>query len=192
MGILISLAFLFISTSVYPGGSQHDEMSVGFDWRHNYLSNLLNPVAVNGSDNPARPWAIGGVLLLCATAGLSFVRLAAKIPHKTSANIIRYAGAGAMLTALLAATPLHDLSMRVSGTLLMLTLFYATVFIFKTKLHWLKLLSVLVLVALYASAFIYFTQLGLAFLPVMQKLYLLLALAWLLGLEKLRKESFSI
>jgi hypothetical protein len=192
-GILIALVFLFISIGLYPGGSQHDEMTVGFDWRHNYLSNLLNPIAVNGADNPARTWAVCGVLFLCASAALVFVRLAAKIPHKTSANIIRYAGVGAMLSALLAATPLHDLAMSISGTLLMLTLFYATVFIFKTKRHWLKALSVAYLVTLYSTAIIYFTQTGLAYLPVVQKLNLFVAIAWVLGLEYVvRSEDFLV
>ncbi len=189
IGVILALIFLLVSTFFYPGGSQHDEMSVGFDWRHNYLSNLLNPVAVNGHENGARPWAIGGVLFLCAVAALVFVRLAAKIPQKSAANIIRYAGVGAMLSALLAATPLHDLAVGISGTLLMLTLFYATVFIFKTKLHWLKALSVLYLVTLYGTAFIYYFSTGLAYLPVVQKLNLFLAIAWLLAVEYSTKKA---
>ncbi|MCC6727483.1 MAG: hypothetical protein IT258_23465 [Saprospiraceae bacterium] len=191
-GIGIALAFLFIATMQYPGGSQHDEMSIGFSWRHNYLSNLLNPVAVNGAENPARTWAVCGVLFLCATAALVFVRLAAKTPHKASANIIRYAGLGAMLTGLLAATPLHDLSVRISGTLLMLSLFYATVFVFKTKRHGLKALSVLHLFLLYATAFVYFTQIGLTYLPILQKLQLLVAISWLLAVDYgLKSEDFA-
>ncbi len=192
LGVLIALALLFISTSVYPGGSQHDAHSVGFSWRHNYLSNLLNPVAVNGADNPARTWAVCGVLFLCASAAIVFVRLAAKIPDKSGSNIIRYGGVGAMLSALLAATPLHDLSMIISGTLLMLSLFYATVFLFKTKRHGLKALSVAYLVTLYASAFIYYTMNGLAYLPVVQKLNLLFAMSWLLMVEyKTKAEDFQ-
>jgi Ca2+/Na+ antiporter len=189
IGVIIALLCLVVSTFFYPGGSQHDEMSVGFSWRHNYLSNLLNPVAVNGWDNPGRPWAIGGVLFLCGSAALVFVRLAAKIQHKSSANVVRYAGVGAVLSALLAATPLHDLAVRISGTLLMLALFYATVFLFRTKLHWLKALSVLYLLVLYGSAFIYYTSTGLAYLPVVQKLNLLLAIAWLLAVEYFTKEA---
>ncbi|MCU0346994.1 MAG: hypothetical protein MUC59_08615 [Saprospiraceae bacterium] len=188
-GIGLALAFLFIAATQYPGGSQHDEMSVGFSWRHNYLSNLLNPVAVNGSENPAYPWAVGGVGCLCASAALVFVRLAAKIPQKSAANIIRYAGVGAMLASLLVATPLHDVAVRISGPLLMLALFYATVFIFKTKLHWLKALSVLYLATLYGTALIYFTSTGLAYLPIVQKLNLLVAIAWLLAVEYCTDEA---
>lgn len=188
-GIGFALAFLFIAVTQYPGGSQHDEMSVGFSWRHNYLSNLLNPVAVNGSENPAYPWAVGGVGCLCASAALVFVRLSAKIPQKSAANIIRYAGVGAMLASLLVATPLHDVAVRISGPLLMLALFYATVFIFKTKLHWLKALSVLYLATLYGTALIYFTSTGLAYLPIVQKLNLLVAIAWLLAVEYCTDEA---
>jgi hypothetical protein len=83
------------------------------------------------------------------------------------------------------------LAISISGTLLMLTLFYATVFLFKTKLHWLKVLSLLYLLVLYGSAFIYYTQTGLAYLPVVQKLNLFVAIAWVLGLEyAVRSEDF--
>lgn len=183
VGILVSMALLFIATTQYPGGSQHDAQSIGFSWRQNYLSNLLNPLAVNGAVNAARPWAVAGVLFLCASAAWTFVRLAAKIQHKTSANIIRYAGVGAVLVGPLAATPLHDLVMIVSGTLLMLSLFYATVLSFKTKHNGLKALSVLLMLALYSTAFVYYTQIGLPYLPILQKLWLVLAISWLLAME---------
>jgi hypothetical protein len=183
IGIILAMCLLLVSTFFYPGGSQQNEMTVGFDWRHNYLSNLLNPVAVNGHENGARPWAIAGVVVLCAAAAVFFVRFSKKMPVKSASNVIRYAGVGAMVAALFAATPLHDLAVRVSGTLLMLTLFYITVFVFKSRLHLFKILSVICLIALYASSFVYFTQTYLEVLPVLQKASLLLNLALVLGLE---------
>lgn len=188
-GIAIALVCLFIATTQYPGGSQFDDQSVGFSWRHNYLSNLLNPVAGNGSDNAAYPWAIAGVVFLCASVALFFVRLAAKIPQKGAANVIRYAGTGAMVASLLVATPLHDMAVSISGTLLMLSLFYATVFIFRTKLHWLKALSVLHLLTLYGTALIYYTSTGLWYLPVAQKLNLLVAICWVLAADYCLKNT---
>lgn len=183
IGTIFALLFLVVSTFYYPGGSQHDEMSVGFSWRHNYLCNLLNPVAVNGHENGARPWAIAGVVVLCMSAAVFFVRFSRKIPAKGASNVIRFAGVGAMVTAQLAATPYHDLMVMVSGTLLMLTLFYITVFVFKSKLHGFKVLAALCLLALYGSSFVYFTQVGLTLLPVLQKASLLLNMALIVGLE---------
>ncbi len=177
------MLFIVVSTFFYPGGSQHDEMSVGFDLRHNYLCNLLNPIAVNGYENDARPWAVSGLVVLCATAAAFFVRFAKKIPAKGASNIIKFAGVGAMLAALLTATPYHYLAVTASGTLLMLTLFYITVFVFISKLHGFKVLAVVCLLALYGSSFVYFTQIQLEWLPVLQKASLLLNLVLILGLD---------
>jgi hypothetical protein len=66
-GILVFGCLLLIATSVYPGGSQQDAHSTGFDWRQNYISNLFSPLAMNGAVNSSRPWAITGWVLLCVT-----------------------------------------------------------------------------------------------------------------------------
>lgn len=192
LGIAFALAFLLLSTFFYPGGSQHDANSLGFSWQHNYLSNLLNPVAVNGSENTARPWAVGGVIFLCASVAVFFWRLSQKIPHKDSSNIICYAGIGSMVASLLVATPLHDLAVTISGILLMLSLFYATVFVFRTKRHGLKALSVLHLLVLYSITFMYYSQNGIPYLPIMQKLNLSVAILWVLAVDYgISREDFE-
>lgn len=183
IGIILGMAFLLVSTFFYPGGSQQDEMSVGFSWQHNYLCNLLNPIAVNGYENGARPWAVAGLLVICATAALFFFRFSQKIPVKSASNIIKFAGVGAMSAALLTATPYHYVAVTASGTLLMLTLFYITVFVFKSKLHGFKVLTAVCLTALYGSSFVYFTQTYLEVLPLLQKASLVLKIALILGLD---------
>jgi hypothetical protein len=184
IGVLLSFLLLFIATMQYPGGSQFDAHSGGFSWRHNYLCNLLNPVAVNGtSPNPSQPWAIAGVLSLCFGVAVFFIHFSKKIPQKSASNIIKFAGAGAMAFGLFMATPLHDLVATISGTLLMLSLFYISVFVFRSKLHFFKILAVLSLLSLYVCTYVYFTQHGLAYLPVLQKVNLGLSIALVLGLE---------
>jgi hypothetical protein len=37
-----------VATLYYPGGSQYDKNSVGYDWKNNYLSYLFDAKAVNG------------------------------------------------------------------------------------------------------------------------------------------------
>jgi len=48
-GIIISLSLLVIATFYYPGGSQFDKSSVGYDWKNNYISNLFGEKAINGA-----------------------------------------------------------------------------------------------------------------------------------------------
>lgn len=35
LGIIISLLLLLVATLYYPGGSQYDKNSVGYDWKNN-------------------------------------------------------------------------------------------------------------------------------------------------------------
>ncbi len=105
LSIAAALSFLLTSTTFYPGGSQHDQNSGGFSWQHNYLCNLLNPLAVNGQDNAALPWAIVGMLFLCLAVAVFFVRFSEKMPDKGAAKVVKYAGVGSMFFAVFAATP---------------------------------------------------------------------------------------
>ena len=142
-GIIISTTLLVVSTRYYPGGSQYDKNSIGYDWKNNYLSNLFGEKAVNGSDNASRLWAISGMLFLCVSFALFFIEFSKKISSKGAAKIIRYFGVGAMTFAFLAVTPFHDTMITIASTLALISMFYITVFVFKSKLHFFKILCTL-------------------------------------------------
>jgi hypothetical protein len=183
IGIIIALLLLVVAAVYYPGGSQLDKNSVGYDWKNNYLSNLFSVKAVNGAANASRPWAIAGMLFLCSAFGLFFFEFSKKIPSKLSANIIRYFGIGAMLFAFLVVAPYHDIMVTISSTLALVSMFYIIIFIFKSKLHLFKVLSVVCMVALYSCNYVYFTRTGLEILPVLQKAAMLLTITWMLCLQ---------
>jgi len=182
-GIIISLSLLFVATLYYPGGSQYDKNAVGYDWKNNYLSNLFGAKGVNGSVSASRPWAIAGMLFLCASSALFFFDFSKKIPAKGSAKIIRYFGAGAMLFAFLAVTPYHDAMVTIADTMALVSMFYITVFLLKSRLHLLKILSIICLLFYYCSSFVYYTRIYLEFLPILQKLTLLLTVTWIISLQ---------
>jgi len=192
LGIIIALALLFIATLYYPGGSQANAHSVGYTWKDNYLSNLFSAKAVNGADNTAKPWATAGMFFLTLSFGLFFIRFADRIKIKTPAIVIKICGIIAMICGLLATiTALHDAMIPIGATLSLIACFYITVFVFKTKLHWHKLLSVIMLLLVYTCCYLYSTR-TLAILPIMQKLALLANIVWVLSLEYFsRKEDFA-
>jgi hypothetical protein len=183
IGIIIALLLLVVAALHYPGGSQLDKYSVGYDWKNNYLSNLFSIKAVNGAVNASRPWAIAGMLFLCGAFGLFFFEFARKIPSKLSAQIIRYFGTGAMLFAFLTVTPYHDIMVTIASTLPLVSMFYIVIFIFKSKLQLFKVLSVVCMVALYSCNYVYFTRTHLEILPVLQKAAMLLTITWMLCLQ---------
>ena len=183
LGIIISLLLLLVATLHYPSGSQYDKNSIGYDWKNNYLSNLFDAKAVNGSESASRPWAIAGMLFLCASFALFFIEFSKKISSKGAAKVIRYCGVGAMIFTFLAVTPYHDAVIRIASTLALISMFYITVFVFKSRLHLLGMLSVVCLLASYSCNYIYFTRSYVEYLPIFQKIALAITIAWILSLQ---------
>ncbi len=193
IGITLSLILLLVAASFYPGGSTFDKNAVGFDWGTNYLCNLFDEKAVNGADNGGRFWAITGLAVLCISFGLFFNRFSQKIVAKTPSRIIRYFGIGGMVAAFFVATPLHDVMVALTSSLALLSMFYIVVFVFRSKLHGLKVLSSLSLLITYFCNFVYYTQYLIEWLPVIQKVTLGIFILWILGLEYLsKKEDFPV
>jgi hypothetical protein len=153
--IIISLIFLLIATSLYPGGSIDDLDSAGFIWSKNFFSNLFTEKALNGDPNPSRLWALTGMAFHSIAYGLFFVHSSSKIPQKHAAYVLKFVGISNMLFTFLIATPLHDYMITISSTLSLLGLFYLTVFILKTKLQFLKAFSIGSLLLFYYTLYLY-------------------------------------
>jgi len=189
LGIIISIFLLVIATLYYPGGSQFDKTSIGYDWKNNYISNLFGEKAVNGSDNASRFWAIGGMMFLSTTFAIFFIEFSKKIPAKGAAQVIKYFGAGAMLFTFLIATPLHDKMITIASTMTLISIFYITVFVLKSRLHLFKFLCVACLLVFYCSLYIYYSGTYLKFLPIMQKVTFGSTIILILGLEYFTKNE---
>ncbi|MEO7835513.1 MAG: hypothetical protein ABIR50_09345 [Ginsengibacter sp.] len=191
LGIIISIVLLVIAMSVYPGGSLADKNAVSFDWKENFISNLFGAKAVNGAYNPSRIWADIGMMFLSLSFAIFFIGYSKKIRAKGAGNVIKYFGAGGMLCTFLIVTPMHDLMVTISSTLYLVSLFYITVFIFKTKLHWFKFCCVICLLLLYATLYLYGTG-HWNFLAIMQKITLASSILLILGLQYFtKKEDFA-
>jgi hypothetical protein len=179
----IALLFIFTATLFYPGGSQHNATSVGYSWQHNYLSNLFSEFAMNGAPNTARAWATIGMLFFCSSFALFFWEFSSKIADKNSSKIIKYSGTFGMLTAFGAATPFHDTAITIAGVLSLLSIFYVSVFVFKSRLVLLKFISVSVLVVSYMLNIVYYFRFHLELLPILQKVSLAIIIWWMLLLK---------
>lgn len=191
LGISISVFLLLWAMQVYPGGSLSDKDSVGFVWSKNFISNLFAAKAVNGSDNPSRLWADAGMIFLSASFALFFIGFSKRIPHTRAAKVIKYLGSGGMLFTFLIVTPLHDLMVTISATLFLLSMFYITVFILKSRLHLFKVLCILYLLFFYYTLYIYGSG-DYSFLPIAQKIVFVSTIVLVLGLEYFtRKEDFE-
>ncbi|WP_298153443.1 hypothetical protein [Flavobacterium sp.] len=169
IGTAITLLLMTTAAMFYPGGSMFDKHSVGYSWRYNYVSNLFGEDAINGMPNPGRYWALCSMIFLSATCSLFFIEFSRKIPDARAAKIIRYSGITSMVFAVFIATPLHDLMISISSSIFLLSTFYITVFIFKSRLHLFKWLAVLYLAGFYGTLYIYNSGDLLEYLAVIQK-----------------------
>jgi hypothetical protein len=189
--IAMSILFLVIATLLYPGGSILDKNSVGFNWSKNFFSNLFLAKALNGTENPSRFWALIGMVFNSIGYGLFFIHTAQKIPHKHTERVLKSVGIANMLFTFLIATPLHDIMVTVSSTLTMLGLFYITVFIIRTKLHWLKFFCIVSLLIFYLTLYLYGAG-DWGLLAVMQKVTFLCFMLLVLAIEYFtRGEDFQ-
>lgn len=191
IGIIVALLLLLIATLVYPGGSLSNKNAVGFDWSKNFISNLFAKKAVNGLDNPARLWADGGMIFLALSFATFFIAFSQKIPVKSASMIIRYLGAGGMVFMFLIVTPLHDIMITIASTMFLVSLFYITVFVLKSKLTLLKYLCVFGLLIFYYTLYLYGSG-SYDILPIMQKVTFISTIVLILGLTYFtKKEDFE-
>ena len=189
--VVISVLFMVIATLLYPGGSILDKNSVGFDWSKNFFSNLFLAKALNGTANPSRIWALIGMVFNSIGYGLFFIHTSQKIPQKHTELVLKSIGVVNMLFTFLIATPLHDVMVTVSSTLSMLGLFYITVYVLKTKLHWLKFFCVGSLLIFYSTLYLYGAG-DWGLLAVMQKVTSLCFMLLVLTIEYFtRGEDFQ-
>ena len=182
IGVTTSLILMIIAISLYPGGSMFDKNSIGFDWTKNFISNLFETKALNGSKNSSRIWACLGMIILPFSYAIFFINMAKKIPEKNAGNILKYLGAANILFMFLIVTPLHDLMLNISITLFWTCIVVITVFILKTSLNLFKFLCVICLVIFYYSIFLWATN-DWNLLPLMQKLNFINSTLLILGLE---------
>ena len=187
-GIVISLTFMIIAISIYPGGSIFDKNTVGFGWTKNFISNLFATKALNGSENPSRIWAYLGMIFLPLTYAIFFINMSKKIPEKNAANILKYAGVLNILFTFLIVTPLHDLMLNISITLFWTCIVVITVFILKTRLHLFKFFCVVCLLIFYYSLYLWGTN-DWDLLPIMQKVNFINSTLLILGLEYFTKQE---
>jgi hypothetical protein len=183
--MVISVILLAIAILVYPGGSLLDKNSIGFGWSKNFISNLFETKAINGSENPGWIWALIGMAFHSVGYGIIFINMSKKIPSIKSAKILKFIGVTNIIFIFLIATPLHDLG-TISIILTLLGLFTITVFILKSKLHFFKFSSIICLLTFYCFFFFFgFGYLGLAM--ILQKVYNISSMLLVLGLEYFTK-----
>jgi len=184
IGFVLSILCLVMASLHYPGGSPKDPNSIGFSWSENYISDMLEYKAVNGADNPARPLAVAGAVLMGLSVGLGFLRFSRKLALRKLSVVIKYGGLLMALSSALVTIPaLHFPLVNVGIVVNLLVSFYITVILLKSRLAAFKVLSVLFLASFYGATYMFSTRSGLEYMPLVQKATHFFQIVWILGLE---------
>lgn len=184
---IISLILIVKASFVYPGGSLFDKNAIGFQWSENFMSNLFQTTAINGSENHGMIWALIGMAFHAVGYGIFFINMSEKISSTKWAKFLKFIGVANIIFIFLIATPLHDIGV-ISIILTLIGLFTITVFVLKSKLHVFKFCCIICLLTYYCFFALFgFNIIGLAI--IMQKIYNLSSILLVLGLEYFSKQE---
>ena len=183
-GILTFIGFYIYATTLYPGGSQADINSVGFDWRNNLWCNLMSENAMNGQENQASPVALTGMVILSASMTLFFFHFANYfVKNIIWKRTIIIAGTLAMVSAVFIFTKYHDVMttiLSISGVVGIIGIIRA---LHKNKLTFFKVSGIICMVLVGVNNLFYYNENLINYLPIIQKIGFILILAWTVGLN---------
>lgn len=193
LGILLFAILFLYSSCLYPGGSQADIHSVGFDWINNYWCNLMNEKGMNGEPNPARKWAILAMFLLCMALGVFFWQFSEFLTSsKFWKRSIKIGGILSMLFAVFMFTEYHDLVTVLSSLCGLVAVVGVIKEIYYSHMHLYKLTGFVCLLLLALNNVIYYSQAYIEWLPLLQKVTFAVVLLWVLGVNRVISKRIKL
>lgn len=182
---IITFALLFYFASLhYPGGHQENLNATGYNWIHNYICNLTRPLAMNEVPNPGRPYAVAALNILCLSLIAFFYRVGAILGRTLkSKRLIQISGFLTMFAATFIFTEAHDMMILVStvfGLILIISMVREIHHSAFQGHKWFGLLCFILLVLCNISNY---GLIGIYYLPMLQKITLVICLGWILSLN---------
>ena len=179
-GTICFVVLYIISTFLYPGGSQLNIKSEGFSWANNYWCNLLYKNAVNGQQNPARPFALTGMIILSCTISFFWFLFPVQIKtNKYRKIIIQLSGSLSMIFAMFLYTDIHDEMIKTAGFFGGIAFIGSFIGLYQIKWYGLFILGIINLNLLLLNNFIYYNKDLILYLPIIQKVSFASFLIWI-------------
>jgi len=180
-GIALFLILYAVAANHYPGGSNASRTHDGFDWINNYWCDLLAPVAKNGSPNSARAYALTGMILLFSSLAVFWYHLPRFFhERKLTTVLIRSTGSISMFILLFVFTRFHDGVIGIGSSISIVPVATTLTELNRSKLKGLYISGWVCILLILLNFYIYLTNWWIAFLPLLQKITLLLFLVWIL------------
>jgi len=184
LGILVFVGLYIYAATLYPGGSQADINSIGFDWQNNYWCNLMRENGINGLENQARPVAIIAISILCISMTFFFFQFANYFEKNRKWKIaIKTTGALGMISAVFIFTEFHDVMtaiLSICGLVVIIGMIRA---LHKNKLTFFKVFGILCMTIIGFNNLFYYHENLIQYSPFVQKAAFILILSWTVGLN---------
>lgn len=168
-----------MATFYYPGGSNVNKTTIGFDWLNNYWCDLTGELAKNGETNSARQIALTAMIILCSSLVVFWFYVPRLFSDIKFNQIIRYAGMTSMTVVIFLFTGFHDTVIIIAGTLGIAALTGVFIGLYKNNLTKLFYYGAFCLGLMLFNYFIYETSFLLSLLPIIQKATFVLFLLWI-------------
>ena len=190
LGIALFVLFYIVAALYYPGGSYVSPNQSGYNFKNNYLCDLLDNQAINGVLNSARIYARIALAILCFSLIFFWYHVSHLFDRKNkSQTIMRITGMLSMLITLFLASGIHDIILRIAGVFGVIALLIALIELFKANYYKVFLLGFICLLLFLTNYYIYETELLIEKLPLIQKITFLSFMSWfvVLSLHTYRK-----
>ncbi len=176
----------------YPGGTTWSPDTVGHRWTENFVCSLLQAKALNGEDNAARPLAYAALLLLCVGMGVLFFFVSRSTTSRVHRSVIEIGGIGLAVYSSLVATPLHNLVVNISLVLGAVAFVAVLHLMWRERRRGLFVWGVAFLGVKAANAVVYYGDVCFDLLPVLQKVGIVVGVAWLLAVHYRRASGMPL
>ena len=185
IGCVLFIILYVVAALLYPGGSEIDKTSVGYNWTENYWCNLLNNTAINGQINTAKPVAMTAMVILCISLSFFWILFPILVQLKKYHRIvIQIGGTASMMAAFLLLTNIdHDLVVNFSSSLGFVAMLGVLVALYQLKLSELFAFGLFNLLLIALNNYLYYIISDLTYLPLVQKISFLSFLFWICCIE---------
>jgi hypothetical protein len=184
IGVILFFLFFIYAASLYPGGTQFDKSTQGFDWVNNYWCELATEEAINGQPNAAMPYAVTGMLFL--GVGISVFCYLMPVwceSQRPERILLRLGGIITAAFAALLFTEYHHEMLLGFSIFTLLTMVLTLMILFNNSCFWQFIVGLAGLVCVQINNYIYYTRSGIEYLPLLQKLTIAFVLLWVIALN---------
>ena len=190
--VAIFLALYLVAALLYPGGTRVDPSHEGFSVAQSYTCDLFEERGYGGRHNPGRPVALAAATVLALGLSVLWWLVPVLTPEaKRRRHVVRAAGVASGLFAPFVASSFHDLVINGAGLLAFIA-FGITMSAYAKRAGPLLLgLAALACAFAVATFGIWKSRVGVPYLPFVQKVFLILFLAWALAMSRRVRQAMG-